>query len=167
MRKFVRFIQIAVLGAGIEYFIDPDRGRARRARAKELVGRTFGRTSRHLVHRLRHVEGVAYGVYRRASHLRMDEPADDIALVDRVKSEIFTNPDIPKADLTMDAQKGVVTLRGQVEDGDHIRLIETAVGGVPGVTGVHNLLHLPGSPAPNKTAALSAGSPHISQPRRT
>jgi osmotically-inducible protein OsmY len=156
MRKFVRFIQIAALGAVTEYFIDPNRGRARRVHAKEMVGGVFRRSRRHLIRGLRHVEGVAYGVYQRAHHLRMDEPADDIALVDRVKSEIFTNLNIPKADLTMEAQEGVVTLRGQVEDGDHIRLIEAAVRGVPGVKGVRSLLHLPGSPAPNKTAALSA-----------
>jgi hypothetical protein len=45
-------------------------------------------------------------------------------------------------------------VHGEVADGAHIDAIEKAIRKVPGVLGVRNLLHLPGTPAPNKEAAL-------------
>jgi osmotically-inducible protein OsmY len=74
--------------------------------------------------------------------------------VDRVKSEIFEHPGLPKGDLNFEAREGVVTVHGQVAEGAQIHAIEKAIRRVPGVLGVRNLLHLPGTPAPNKAAAL-------------
>jgi osmotically-inducible protein OsmY len=44
----------------------------------------------------------------------------------------------------------VVTVRGQVDNAFQIANIEKAVLKVPGVVGVENLLHVDGTPAPNK-----------------
>jgi len=47
----------------------------------------------------------------------------------------------------------VVTVRGQVDNALQIAAIEKAVLKVPGVQGVENLLHVSGTPAPNKVEA--------------
>jgi hypothetical protein len=49
-----------------------------------------------------------------------------------------------------------VILRGQLDSGDEMHRIEEAVRKVPGVTAVTSLLHMPGTPAPNKAEALAA-----------
>jgi osmotically-inducible protein OsmY len=58
--------------------------------------------------------------------------------------------------LTIDANERVVTLRGQVADRDTALDIEHRVRATSGVDDVVNLLHVPGTPAPNKVDALRA-----------
>ena len=85
-------------------------------------------------------------------------PADDLTLRDRVESEVFRNPDLPKGQINIDVESGVVTIRGQVDNAYQIANVEKAVMKVPGVAGVENLLHVDGTPAPNKAQAReSAG----------
>lgn len=81
---------------------------------------------------------------------------NDADLVQRVESEVFRDPDIPKGRINLNAEDGTVVLRGQVERPDQIRAVEKAVRKVHGVREVENLLHLPDMPAPNKRAALDA-----------
>jgi len=49
-----------------------------------------------------------------------------------------------------------VILRGQLDDVDAMFKVEHAVRNVPGVTAIKSLLHMPGTPAPNKADALAA-----------
>jgi osmotically-inducible protein OsmY len=65
-------------------------------------------------------------------------------------------PDVAKH-ISVDAAKGAVTLRGQLDDREAIARLESAVRRVDGVREVVNLLHLPGEPPPNKEAALRTG----------
>ena len=51
---------------------------------------------------------------------------------------------------------GRLTLRGQLDSEEQIREVAAAAGEVPGVAEGIVLLHLPGTPAPNKAAALEA-----------
>jgi hypothetical protein len=48
-----------------------------------------------------------------------------------------------------------MTMRGQVERSDEIDAIEEKVCGTEGVHTIHNYLHLPNTPAPNKARVLS------------
>ena len=80
-------------------------------------------------------------------------PVDDLTLKDRVESEIFRSPDLPKGQINFDVESAVVTVRGQVDNALQIAKIEKAVLKVPGVRGVENLLHVDGTPAPNKAEA--------------
>jgi hypothetical protein len=75
------------------------------------------------------------------------EEMDDQTLADRVRSEIFRAPDAPKGDVSVDVQAGVVYLRGTADPAWTERLGKDARK-VQGITGVKNLLHTPGTPAP-------------------
>jgi osmotically-inducible protein OsmY len=73
-----------------------------------------------------------------------------------VESEIFRNPQTSREHINVNVVGGIVELRGeQAAQGDIDRLVQ-AVKGIPNVKGVHNYLHLPGTPAPNKESAIEA-----------
>ena len=75
---------------------------------------------------------------------------DDATLTQKVESEIFRDVEVPKGQVNVNAEYGVVYLRGQVENDDLIRDLEERTRQVQGVTDVRNLLHTPGSEAPAK-----------------
>jgi osmotically-inducible protein OsmY len=87
-------------------------------------------------------------------------PADnpdpnDATLKDRVESELFRDWTVPKGDISINVAESVVELRGQVEHPDDIDAIEHKVRQIEGVRVIHNYLHVPGTPAPNKARVLS------------
>jgi osmotically-inducible protein OsmY len=84
--------------------------------------------------------------------------ADDQTLRDRVESEVFRDQEIPKGKINFDVNSGIVTIRGSVDNAFQIATIEKAVFNVPGVAGVENLLHVSGTPAPNKAEARETAS---------
>jgi hypothetical protein len=53
-----------------------------------------------------------------------------------------------KSDVDVNAQYGVIVLRGEVDSDDQIAALLSALRGVDGVTDVRNLLHTPGTPVP-------------------
>jgi osmotically-inducible protein OsmY len=146
----------AFAGGLLVYFLDPQMGRRRRAMARDRLTAQFRYTGRRLARTGRGVGAWSYGMTQRATHPRFlsDEPADDVALVDRVKAELYRH-DAPKEHLSINAARGVVELRGEVEDPGAVARIESLVRRVQGVYDVHNYLHTPGTPAPNKADALS------------
>jgi len=73
---------------------------------------------------------------------------DDATLVDKVESAIFRDPAVPKGRININAERGRVVLRGEVDQSEQISALEAAARQVPGVKDVENLLHLPGTPAP-------------------
>lgn len=147
----------AVAGAAAAYFLDPERGRARRARFVDWSGARLGR-ARYALEQL----GARTGSHAAAFPQRMvslrsgPRATDDLTLRDRVASEVYGNPDLPKGQINIDVSSGVVTLSGQVDNAFQIANAERAVLKVPGVNGVENLLHVDGTPAPNKTQARNS-----------
>src|ERR687892_207134 len=117
----------AALGAALAYFLDPQNGKRRR-----------------------HVTAEAYGVAKKATHLREQEKPqpNDATLTSKVESEIFRDADVPKGQISINAEQGVVYLRGEVGSPDLITRLEQAARDVQGVRDVENLLHSPGSQAP-------------------
>ena len=87
-------------------------------------------------------KGVAHSVVP-----HRHEDMDDQTLADRVRTEIFRAPDAPKGDVSVDVQAGVVYLRGMADEAWTERFGKDARK-VQGITGVKNLLHSPGTPAP-------------------
>ncbi|WP_320672106.1 BON domain-containing protein [Patulibacter defluvii] len=69
---------------------------------------------------------------------------DDRTLTDRVKSEVFRAPDAPKGDVVIDAENGVVHLRGAVATADVRDELVRDVAAVDGVRGVDDRLHVHG-----------------------
>jgi osmotically-inducible protein OsmY len=55
---------------------------------------------------------------------------------------------LAQARISINADRGIVVLRGVLESDQEIRRVEEQVRGVPAVHDVQNLLHLPGTPAP-------------------
>ncbi|MGA8217222.1 MAG: BON domain-containing protein [Solirubrobacterales bacterium] len=133
----------AGLAAG--YFLDPDSGRRRRHVARNrtlaLIRRGTNRTRREAEYRTGQVEGKVEAV---KSQARPEKPAaNDQALAERAKSEIFQPADVPKGSVNVNVENGVVYLRGEVKRPDEIRKLVEQAGHVDGVAAVENLLHTP------------------------
>jgi hypothetical protein len=144
----------ALAGAAAAYYLDPERGRARRAHLIDWSGARLRRGWRALNQFSARTGSNAIAFPQRMVSLRSGpRPADDLTLRDRVESEVFRSPDLPKGQINIDVESSVVTIRGQVENAFQIASVEKAVLKVPGVGGVENLLHVTGTPAPNKAQA--------------
>lgn len=152
---------IAAAGAGalaIGYLFDREHGPARRqlvfGRTAHLVRRTLHRAGREA----RYLQGTAA---RRIEHRLWrlpPKPVEGRALLDRVESELFAHPGVPHGRLSFEAEGNVIVLRGQLDSESAIWEVEQSVRRIPGVTGIKNLMHVTGTPAPNKAAALRASA---------
>jgi osmotically-inducible protein OsmY len=142
------YLSAAMGGAALAYFLDPQNGRRRRHQSRDQLlslARQGTKRARKLVH---HATSDAAGQARRAAHaLRRAEEVDvdDTTLVDKVESIVFRKHDVPKGQININAENGVVFLRGQVEDPELVEALEARVRKVRGVKGVENLLHTPES----------------------
>jgi osmotically-inducible protein OsmY len=140
------YLSAAMGGAALAYFLDPQNGRRRRHQSRDQLlslARQGTKRARKLVH---HATSDAAGQARRAAHaLRKPEEVelDDTTLVDKVESIVFRQHDVPKGQININAENGVVFLRGQVEDPELVEALEARVRKVRGVKDVENLLHTP------------------------
>ena len=140
-----------LLGAAITYFFDPQNGRRRRAMLRDRSAGFVRQSGRSTARAGRAVAAEAYGVSQKAQHLK-EEPKefDDATLAQKVQSEIFRDADVPKGQINVNAEDGIVVLRGEVEQPELIEELVERTRKVQGVRDVQNLLHLPGAPAPTK-----------------
>jgi osmotically-inducible protein OsmY len=144
MRRFL-FLVAAAFGAAVAYFYDPQSGRRRRHTTRDRALKGVKHVERRGLRRARHTAKDAYGLVQRLAH-RLPRPTpevDDATLTDRVESVVFRKRDIPKGQINVNTEKGVVFLRGQVERPELVEELEARVRNVRGVRGVENLLHLP------------------------
>lgn len=79
------------------------------------------------------------------------EPLNDPTLARKVESEIFRSAEAPKGRVDVNAENGVVYLRGEVDDEAAIEALVAATRDVEGVERVESLLHTPGTAARMKT----------------
>jgi osmotically-inducible protein OsmY len=91
---------------------------------------------------------AASGVGRPPAEERLNDPA----LAQKVESEVFRGTDIPKGNINVNAEDGVVYLRGEVPDRAMMDALVERVRNVDGVKGVENLTHLPSEAAPTKSS---------------
>ena len=147
----MRFFRLAVIGAALMYFFDPQQGARRRNMARDRVLAFFRRRGREAQRAGRVVAAETYGVKQKVTHLR-EQPKDfdDQTLKAKIESEVFRPEDMPKGEVNVNVEDGVVYLRGQVEDPSLIEELEARVRDVQGVEKVENFLHLPGTEAPMK-----------------
>ena len=107
---------------------------------------------------------------------RSSKPKDlpDVTIARKVESTIFRGEDRPKDKVDVNVVDGEVYLRGEVKTPDLINALETEAQQIPEVKQVHNLLHLPNTPAPTradtprraqKTRRTAAKKPRT-EPRR-
>jgi hypothetical protein len=150
----VKLAAAAACGAGfgalLEFFVDPNAGPRRRHATRDRALSRVRRTERRAFTRARRAETHALGIVRRTVNARRPAkvPADDVALAHKVESEVFRRAGVPKGQIDVNAEAGVVFLRGIVERQEDIARMQEFTRGIAGVRGVENLLHLPGTPAP-------------------
>jgi hypothetical protein len=98
---------------------------ARHPRGRVLIGRLNGKVSRLL-----------------------PKQYDDATLKDKVESELFRVEHEVKGAINVNAQEGIVQLRGQLPSQDLIDTLVERTQKIQGVRDVENLLHTPGTEAP-------------------
>ena len=144
-------IATAAVGAVLAYILDPVVGRSRRAALRDRLGATARRVGRWSASQGRHIAATTTALRERSRASEPGEPADEVALVSRIKSEVFRDTDIDKGAINVNAERDVVFLRGTAPSEDEVRDIGRRVEGIPGVRKVVNLLHVPGAPVPVMT----------------
>ncbi|HUP32824.1 MAG TPA: BON domain-containing protein [Gaiellaceae bacterium] len=141
----------AVGGGLAAYFFDPAGGRRRRHLARDRTAGMLRRGARSSARAVRTRAAVMLGHSRGLVHrLRPlgPEPLDDVELAHKVESILFRDPAVPKGRLNINAEKGTIFLRGQVDSPELVSELEHRVREIAGVHDVENLLHLPGTRAP-------------------
>ena len=141
-------IATAAVGAVLAYILDPAVGRSRRAALRDQIGSTARQLGRWSASQGRRVAATTTALRERSRASEPGEPVDEVALVSRVKSELFRDADIDKGAINVNAERDVVFLRGTATSEDQVRVIGQRVEGMPGVRKVVNLLHIPGAPVP-------------------
>jgi osmotically-inducible protein OsmY len=143
-----RFAFGAAIGAALVYFFDRENGRRRRKDAIKRTAKAFRQAGR----RGQGAVAQTRGLKQKATHLREREKPqpDDVTLARKVESEIFRGPDVPKGQINVNVEDGVVYLRGELEQPDLIEDLGAQARKIQGVLGVENLLHVRGQEAPAK-----------------
>ncbi len=155
-RKSRRWPAVAAVGFGAitAFFLDPVSGKRRRAVTKDWVAGRFRAVGRRTARAGRGVGAYAEGYKERLAHAGQESPPEnDATLAHKVESELFqgrSGLEIPSGQININAEGGVVFLRGAVKRPSQIIEIEKKVWEVTGVRGVENLLHLEGTPAPTR-----------------
>lgn len=131
----------AAAGAAVAYLFDPDRGRRRRAIARDKMSATFRKLARRTGQRARYAEGRIEGAVHAFRPDGMRRDADDITLKHKIESEVLRDYEPGAVDVNVD--DGVAFLRGQLRRPDDVRTLERDVSRVPGIRAVENLVHTP------------------------
>lgn len=142
-----------LLGAGAGalgiFLLDPDRGRSRRARLADQASALARRGRRRLDRTTRLVTATVEGKVEALRHVGPGAPpANDAALVERIETEVFRDPSIPKGAININAENGVVVIRGELPDLETRERLDAAVRRVAGVWDVSDLTHLVGEGSP-------------------
>lgn len=137
---------VGVLGLAVgfvlQFFLDPRSGRRRRHLARDRATAAFRRRARRVERHTHYKAGKVVGLAHKIKHRNHLAPElDDVSLVRKVESELYRDRTIPKGQISINADRGIVVLRGQLEDQGLTRRIESDVRRVTGVRDVENLLH--------------------------
>jgi osmotically-inducible protein OsmY len=148
------FLWGSVVGAAAAYFLDPRLGRTRRKKLQDMAAGRVRRLSDEAERRANKLRSDVRGKAEAIKHLTPeDREPDDGTVAQRVRSDALRGH---HPEILVDVAEGRVTLRGGLADGILRREIVARVMAVPGVHAVEDLLHEPGTPAPNKAPAMRA-----------
>jgi uncharacterized membrane protein len=126
------------LGAGLMYIFDPDRGRRRRALARDQMAHISHKLSRAMTATSSDLTHRVHGAVAEGGKLFRREEVSDDALTDRVRAQIGRSVSHPRA-ISVRVVDGRVILDGPVLADESRRLI-SGVLSVPGVKAVENAL---------------------------
>lgn len=133
------FLLGMMMGAGMMYLLDPDRGRRRRARVRDRVThRAHGleELGERASGRARDLRNRAVGAVHETRARLRPEVVDDPVLEARVRSELGRLTSSPGL-IEVAADHGRIVLRGQVL----ARELEGLLAGIGAVRGVHDLVN--------------------------
>jgi hypothetical protein len=155
------------IGAGLMYFLDPERGGRRRAVVRDQMADAANRSSDALRAVRRDMASRTSGTVARVRAVFDRQPVDDQILVERARAQLGHLVSHPRA-IGVTSVDGVVTVRGPILQAE-VMLLLKALERVRGVRGVLNQLeehkdaaHVPalqGGSAPRAPHRLFAWSP--------
>lgn len=141
MARMVYAIGGAAAGAAAVFLLDPEKGRSRRAELVQRSGAVMRRLQRTAERQAAYAASQASAVKEKATHMQVEdrEPTPE-RLKERVESQVFRDPGIPKGDINVNVERDAIVLRGHVPDeATHQRLVQAAQR-VPGVERVEDLV---------------------------
>lgn len=138
----------AALGAGVMYFCDPHRGKARRAELQQKAGGAVRHAGHEAAIKAEDLINRAKGVVAKAEAAfeHCGETVDDDVVAERVRSHMGHVTE-HASDIKTEVVSGVVALRGTVAPDKHRHLIDEILA-IPGVKGVRDLLTPAGQNVP-------------------
>ena len=144
-----RRLRGVLIGWALGYFLDPQQGKRRRAVARDWSLARLRRLGRHAQRRGRYAVSRANGAWQRKRHEGRGPTTqpDDVTLTHKVESTIFRDPNVPKGQIVVNAERGIVYLRGEVPEQSMAEELVQRTREVQGVLAVESLLHLPGEQA--------------------
>ena len=144
-----RFGLGAVVGALAALFLDPANGKRRRRTLRDRTRGLARRSGRKTIRLARGVTAGSYGTLQKAKHLhQVPKDYDDATLKAKVETELFRPEGAPKGKVNVNAQNGIVQLRGELDSRDLIEDLVHRTRKIQGVRDVENLLHIVGEQAP-------------------
>src|SRR5574341_53901 len=156
MNRNLLFLGGIGLGAGLMYIFDPDRGRRRRATARDaahhivnVIDDAAGKTSRDLSNR-------AQGILAELNSIFRCEEANDDVIAARIRSKLGRAVSHPHA-IHVAVNHGRATLSGQILAREVDQLLKR-VWSVRGVTRVENRLEA--HEQAGSISSLQGGTPH-------
>jgi osmotically-inducible protein OsmY len=151
------FLSALFVGGLLEYFLDPAGGSKRRGSLMDKVQGMMGQAGTSPQKVATYAGNQVQGKFKRAVGSQHDnDNPDDKTLKDRVQSEVLRDPTFGDAPINFNVENGIVVIHGELPTQADIDRLVSQVKNVRDVKGVENLLHLPGTPAPNKESAIQA-----------
>lgn len=140
MNAAMKWASAAGLGAGLMYFLDPDRGRRRRAVVRDKSTSAWSQSSDAAGKAWRDISNRAQGVAAKGRHVvgRGRGSSGDQVIESRVRSRLGRVTNHPGA-INVTVADGHVQLHGAVLEHEHSAVIQ-AVRSVDGVTGLDDRL---------------------------
>lgn len=135
----------ALAGWVTGFLFDRHQGRRRRKALTDRTGGFVRGRVRGARRSGRHAAAWTHGRAMKVTH-RREQPKpqpDDTTLAQKVESEVFRAAGVPKGTINVNAERGVVYLRGELEQPELIERLIEQTRKVQGVREVRNLLHLP------------------------
>jgi len=137
--NWLAIVAAAVLGAAAMFMLDPDKGKRRRALARDKIGRAIKDGRHALVGAARDAGHRWQGVRAEARRRRLREGLpDDLQLIERVRAKLGRVVRHPHA-IQVGANRGIVVLSGPILASEVGALLETTRE-VPGVTAIEDHL---------------------------
>ncbi len=134
------FLTGAALGSGLMFYMDPVRGRARRAQVRDRLNRLSHDANRSYEKQLRQVKNNLRGLLAKGQALLQNEMVDDQTLMRRVRAEMGRK--VRQAGrVEVGVHEGHVILRGEVA-ADELEVLVARIRRVRGVKHVEHELKL-------------------------